>query len=131
MKLTPERLEEIMHWIHDKYVCHTEMDTIAFKDLLAHIDTLEAENKRCQEIAERDGLDYSNILKERDRLKERVGKLREALKEFTLDHVHNESLDEYRPLSDSRGWCQICSTKVRLNEDIARDALEADELSKL
>jgi len=45
MRPTRERLKELREWVHDKYVCHTEMDTIAFKDLLAEIDVLQWENE--------------------------------------------------------------------------------------
>lgn len=47
----------------------------------------------------------------------------EALNELQISHEHNETNPDYRPLSDTHGWCSGCTAKVGLNEDIARDAL--------
>jgi hypothetical protein len=57
----------------------------------------------------------------------RVETLTEVMNEFRLGHVHNETCEDYRPLGDTYGWCSICSTKVRLNEDLARDVLDNED----
>jgi hypothetical protein len=54
----------------------------------------------------------------------------EALNEFRLGHEHNEGDKNYRPLGDNYGYCHTCATKVGLNEDIAKDALEQIEWMK-
>jgi hypothetical protein len=48
----------------------------------------------------------------------------EELNEHSLDHQHNETCSDYRPLGDSYGYCSLCHTKVRLNEDDVRDCLD-------
>lgn len=53
-----------------------------------------------------------------------IDRLRNALGDFVLGHEHNETNPDYRPLSDTRGWCSICNEKVGMNEDLARDALQ-------
>ena len=49
----------------------------------------------------------------------------ETLEQLQLGHSHNEKDSNYRPLGDTYGWCSLCSTKVGLNEDIARSTLAA------
>ena len=55
-----------------------------------------------------------------------IEKLKEALEDCQIGHVHNETNDDYRPLGDSYGYCSLCHTKVGLNEDDVRDALAID-----
>ncbi len=62
-----------------------------------------------------------------DRLLQVIELQTEALEELQLGHTHSSDNPDYRPLSDSRGWCSACSNKVGLNEDIAREALERAE----
>ena len=56
---------------------------------------------------------------------EAVRKAQSLLGDLQLGHEHNLSNPDYRPLSDHRGWCSICSAKVGLGEDFARGALAA------
>ena len=47
----------------------------------------------------------------------------EALEHFQLGHTHTEEDAHYRRLGETYGWCSICSEKVELNEDRAKEAL--------
>lgn len=66
---------------------------------------------------------HNAVLGANAKMLEAMRVMRGALSELQLGHVHNESEPDYRPLGDTYGWCSICTTKVGLNEDIARDAL--------
>jgi hypothetical protein len=64
-----------------------------------------------------------DLEKENEKLQYKLKLAIETLEELQLNHEHNESDKNYRPLGENYGYCHTCCTKVGLNEDIVRDTL--------
>lgn len=58
---------------------------------------------------------------------EMIRVMREALDEVRLNHTHLETDEHFQKMGDSYGWCHWCHTKVGVNEDLVRDALDKVE----
>lgn len=107
------------------------MSIAAFRD---EVTRLRAERDLAQSIALEQQARYGEACAHEAKLEAELRKrdealavMREALEELRLGHEHNPEAgsQHYRPLGDSYGYCCVCSAKVGLNEDTARDALAA------